>query len=60
MNAFRQVISNLSSKVPKPNGNAAGAAGKVAVLLGTVGLGGYAVLNSMYTGMAIILVRMAI
>ena len=51
MNAFRQAVANMASKIPKPPAGSApssGAVGKLAVLVGGLGLGGYALLNSMY------------
>ena len=53
MNAIRQAIASLASKIPKPPGGNApssGAVGKLVILASGLGLGAYGVLNSMYQG----------
>lgn len=49
MNVFRQALQNATSKVPKPSGQASGAAGKLLAVTGMLGAGAYVVLSSIYT-----------
>jgi prohibitin 2 len=49
MNAFKQAVSKAASNMPKPSGEAGGAAGKLVAAVGVLAAGGFAVLSSVYT-----------
>lgn len=49
MNAIKQAFGKLSSNMPKPSGEAGGAAAKFVAVASVLAVGGYGALNSIYT-----------
>lgn len=49
MNAFRQAFSKATANMPKPSGDAGGAAAKLLGVAGLLAAGGYGALSSLYT-----------